>query len=45
MLWSQFFSIFCEIIGVFLKNQFYDQIVHDLALFWVKNAIFSAKIL
>jgi hypothetical protein len=25
MLWSQFSAIFCEKIGVFLKNQCYDQ--------------------
>jgi hypothetical protein len=45
MLWSQFsaiFSNFRQKIGVFLKNQCYDQnFCNNLALLWVKNANFS----
>jgi hypothetical protein len=44
----RFLTIFGEKIGVFLKNQCYDQIFKKLALFSVKNANFltnfSAKI-
>jgi hypothetical protein len=25
----------------FFQNQFYDKILHSLALYWIKNAIFS----
>jgi hypothetical protein len=46
MLWSQFFGDFCRFSAKkwrFLKNQYYDQIfLHNLALLWVKNAIFVA---
>jgi hypothetical protein len=44
----QFFPIFGEKFGVFLKYQCYDQFFQNLALFWVKNVNFllnfSAKI-
>jgi hypothetical protein len=50
MLWAQFSAIFdnflrilqfsAKKIGVFLKNQCYDQIFNNLALFRVKNANF-----
>jgi hypothetical protein len=46
MLWSQFSAIFDNFQrknGVFLKNQCYDQIFHNLALFWVKNANLVAE--
>jgi hypothetical protein len=37
--WQRFLTIFGEKIGVFLKNQCYDQFKKkNLALFWVKNA-------
>jgi hypothetical protein len=36
-------TIFGETIGVFLKNQCYDQFFQNLALFRVKNANFLAK--
>jgi hypothetical protein len=39
----QFLPIFGEKNGVFLKNQCYDQIFENWALFWVKNANFFAK--
>jgi hypothetical protein len=35
--------MFGKTIGVFLKNQCYDQFFQNLALFWVKNANFFAK--
>jgi hypothetical protein len=41
MLW--FSAIFGEKIGVFLKNQCYDQFFPNLALFWVKNTDFFGK--
>jgi hypothetical protein len=47
MLWSQFsviFPNFRQKIGGFLKNQCYDQNLHNLALFWAKNANFFAEI-
>jgi hypothetical protein len=34
---------FGEKIGVFLKNQCYDNFLKKLALFWVKNANFLAE--
>jgi hypothetical protein len=39
-------TIFCEKIGVFLKYQCYlwSHFFQNLALFWVKNANFSAKV-
>jgi hypothetical protein len=37
---QQFLTFFGEKIGVFLKNQCYDQ---NLALFWVKNANIFAE--
>jgi hypothetical protein len=46
MSWSQFSAIFDNFQrknGVFLKNQCYDQIFHNLALFWVKNANLVAE--
>jgi hypothetical protein len=46
MLWSQFSAIFANFRGkngIFLKNQCYDHILHNLALFWVKNANFFAE--
>jgi hypothetical protein len=35
--------IFGKKIGVFLKHQCHDPILHNLALFWAKNANFFAK--
>jgi hypothetical protein len=40
---SAIFDNFAEKIGVFLKNQCYDQNLHNLALFSVKNANFFAE--
>jgi hypothetical protein len=39
----RFLPIFGEKIGVFLKNQCYDPILHNLDLFLAKNANFFAK--
>jgi hypothetical protein len=39
----RFFPIFSEKFGVFLKNHVMIKIVHNLALFCVKNANFFAK--
>jgi hypothetical protein len=36
-------TIFGKKIGVFLKYQCYDQLLQNLALFWVKNANFFRK--
>jgi hypothetical protein len=41
----QFFTIFGEKIGVFLKYQCYDQLFQNLALFGVKNANFLLNFL
>jgi hypothetical protein len=47
MLWSQFFAIlaiFGEKIGVFLKNQCYDQFFFQkIRVVWAKNANIFAK--
>jgi hypothetical protein len=40
----RFSTIFGEKIGVFPINQCYDQILNNLALFWVKNANIFAEI-
>jgi hypothetical protein len=43
MLWSQFSAIFAnfgEKNGVFLKSHVMIKFLHNLALFWVKNANF-----
>jgi hypothetical protein len=47
MLWSQFSAIFDSFrrkkIGVFSKTNVMIKILHNLALFWVKNANFVAE--
>jgi hypothetical protein len=43
MLWSQFLAIFGKNIGVFLKNQCYDQFFSKTSISLSKNANIFAK--